>query len=95
MASVLWEELETLAKRHPEWILKIRGKGMMVGLVLPGQASEVKERFLAEKVLVNAASAEVIRILPPVNISIEEIDVFIDRADRVFSLMGRPSGGGK
>ncbi|MGC8529568.1 MAG: aspartate aminotransferase family protein [Leptospirillia bacterium] len=92
MASVLWEELEALAKRHPEWILQIRGKGMMVGLVLPGQASEVKERFLAEKVLVNAASAAVIRILPPVNLSIEEIDVFIDRADRVFSMMGRPSG---
>lgn len=95
MAAVLWEELKQLAGRHPEWILEIRGKGMMVGLVLPGQAPEVKQRFLAEKVLVNAASSEVIRILPPVNLSIEEIDIFIDRADRVFSMMGRPSGAGK
>ncbi|MHB8369139.1 MAG: aspartate aminotransferase family protein [Leptospirales bacterium] len=95
MSSVLWEELATLARRHPEWLLSVRGRGMMIGLVLPGQASEVKARFLDVGVLVNAASSEVIRILPPVNLSIEEIEFFIERADRVFSSMGRPSGGVK
>lgn len=94
MSSVLWEELANLARRYPEWILSVRGRGMMIGLVLPGQAPEVKARFLEEKVLVNAASSEVIRILPPVNLSIEEIEFFIERADRVFASLGRPKGVG-
>lgn len=95
VASVLWEELEGLKGLFPEWILDIRGKGMMIGLVLPGRAFEVKDRFLEEGVLVNATGSGVIRLLPPVNISQEEIDRFIDAAERVFRSLGAPSGAGQ
>ena len=65
---------------------------MMIGLVLPGRAVEVKDRFLREKILVNATGPEVIRLLPPVNLSLEEIATFIQSADRIFSSMGKPGG---
>ena len=92
IADTLWEELSSLRDLYPEWIREIRGKGMMIGLVLPGRAVEVKDRFLKEKVLVNATGPEVIRLLPPVNLSLEEIATFIKSADRVFASMGNPGG---
>jgi acetylornithine aminotransferase/acetylornithine/N-succinyldiaminopimelate aminotransferase len=92
IADTLWEELSSLRELYPEWIREIRGKGMMIGLVLPGRAVEVKDRFLREKVLVNATGPEVIRLLPPVNLSLEEIATFIKSADRVFASMGNPGG---
>ncbi len=92
IADTLWEELSSLRELYPEWIREIRGKGMMIGLVLPGRAVEVKDRFLKEKVLVNATGPEVIRLLPPVNLSLEEIATFIKSADRVFASMGNPGG---
>ncbi|EQD25385.1 MAG: Acetylornithine and succinylornithine aminotransferase [Leptospirillum sp. Group IV 'UBA BS'] len=92
IAENLWEELASLKELYPEWIREIRGRGMMIGLVLPGQAGEVKDRFLQEKILVNATGPEVIRLLPPVNLSLEEIATFIQSADRVFASMGKPGG---
>jgi acetylornithine aminotransferase/acetylornithine/N-succinyldiaminopimelate aminotransferase len=92
ISEVLWQELAGLKDLYPEWILEIRGKGMMIGIVLPERAVEAKDRFLRENVLVNATGADVLRILPPVNISIDEISSFIEAADRVFASMGQPGG---
>jgi acetylornithine aminotransferase/acetylornithine/N-succinyldiaminopimelate aminotransferase len=92
ISGVLWQELLELSKLYPEWIREIRGKGMMIGIVLPERASEVKDRFLREKILVNATGGEVIRLLPPVNLSLDEISSFIGTADRVFSSLGKPGG---
>ena len=92
ISEVLWQELSELAELYPEWILEIRGMGMMIGLVLPERAVEVKDRFLKEKVLVNATGPNVIRLLPPVNLSLDEISSFFESADRVFASMGAPGG---
>ncbi|MDA8028641.1 MAG: acetylornithine transaminase [Nitrospiraceae bacterium] len=92
IAENLWDELISLKDLHPAWIREVRGRGMMIGLVLPGRAVEVKDRFLRERILVNATGPEVIRLLPPVNLSLEEIATFIQSADSIFSSLGKPGG---
>ncbi len=92
IAETLWQELASLKELYPEWILEIRGRGMMIGLVLPSMANEIKYRFLQERVLVNATGQKVIRLLPPVNLSLEEIATFIESAEHVFASMGKPGG---
>lgn len=92
IAEVLWQELGELRESYPDWILEIRGKGMMIGLVLPEKAPEVKDRFLRENILVNATGPGGIRLLPPLNVSLEEISTFIEAGDRVFRSMGKPGG---
>ena len=73
----LISQLNELAKLFPEKISKIRGKGFMVGIELlePGMpyVSKMRER----RVLINCTNSNVIRLLPPLIISKNDIDFFL------------------
>ncbi|MGD6834009.1 aspartate aminotransferase family protein [Sutcliffiella halmapala] len=58
------------------FIRSIRGKGLLIGIEIDGEAGSVINYILQEKLLVVSAGAHVIRLLPPLNISKEEIDIF-------------------
>ena len=58
-------------------IREIRGKGLMIGIELVNpNAVKVKERCLAKGYLVNSVGTGVIRLLPPLILQKEDIDVF-------------------
>ncbi|MBZ0266104.1 aspartate aminotransferase family protein [bacterium] len=54
-------------------ILEVRGRGLMVGVVLEGKAKEVANKMMEKGVLVNAPSDTVVRMLPPLIIEREEL----------------------
>lgn len=62
---------------HPE-VKDIRGMGLMIGLELTKEARPVVERMFERRVLSNAAGGTVLRIVPPIVISHEEIDTVVD-----------------
>lgn len=66
-------------------IRDLRGIGLIWGLEVCGNAQDIVEEFLKEGILVNLTSGNVIRILPPLIVKEEEIDLFLDTAKRVFS----------
>jgi len=68
--------LEEVGKKTNR-IKEIRGKGLMIGieLILP-DAVRVKERCLAKGYLVNSIGTGVIRLLPPLILQKNEIDLF-------------------
>ncbi len=55
-------------------IKEIRGKGLMIGIEINGDAKKVVEKCIGQGVLVNAANDSTIRLLPPLIISEKEID---------------------
>lgn len=55
-------------------VLDVRGKGLMIGIQTDLMPKEVVHRALDAGVLVLTAGADVIRLLPPLTISYEEID---------------------
>ncbi|TVQ66513.1 MAG: aspartate aminotransferase family protein [Balneolaceae bacterium] len=59
-------------------IRDVRGKGLMIGVELSFPGAEVVNHMLKLGVLSNCASGNVIRIVPPLIISKEEIDKVID-----------------
>lgn len=57
---------------------QIRGRGLMIGIVLKEGFEKIKERLLFQKsVFTGSAGKNVIRLLPPLGITVEDADQFI------------------
>ncbi len=68
VGDLLQNELRALAKKHP-WIVEVRGRGLMIGVVLDHPAKEFEKALLARGLITIATAERVIRMLPPLNIT--------------------------
>lgn len=75
--TYMMNKLNEKVSEHPA-VKEIRGLGLMVGVELHQAARPVVERMFEEKILANAAHGNVVRFLPPLVISYEEIDRVIE-----------------
>ena len=72
--------LHALAGRHAG-VTEIRGAGLMRGVVLDRDAGPVVDAAFGRGLLVNRTAGSVIRLLPPLTISHEELDEGLARLD--------------
>ena len=63
-------------------IAEVRGEGLLVGLRMVPQASEMVDELRAEKMITVASGDNVVRLLPPLIIGEKEISEAIDCIDR-------------
>jgi acetylornithine/N-succinyldiaminopimelate aminotransferase len=73
LGLLLRQRLAELKDRHPEVLEEIRGEGLMVGLKLKTPNVEFAAAARAEKLLTIPAGDNVVRLLPPLVISEEEV----------------------
>ena len=59
-------------------VVAIRGKGLMIGIELSGDCTALVERALERRLLINVTAGRVVRLLPPLIISEDEMDQVID-----------------
>jgi predicted acetylornithine/succinylornithine family transaminase len=76
--------LTRLQARHAA-IQEIRGAGLMRGLQLDCDAAPVVETALARQLLVNRTAGTVVRLLPPLNITTEDLDEGLSRLDAALA----------
>jgi len=55
-------------------VKEIRGKGLMIGIELTKRCGEIVEKALERRILINCTTESVIRLVPPLVISKEQID---------------------
>ncbi|RLA21690.1 MAG: aspartate aminotransferase family protein, partial [Gammaproteobacteria bacterium] len=60
-------------------ILSIRNKGLMIGIELAKPCTELVSIALENKLLINVASGNTIRLLPPLVISDEEAVLLVEK----------------
>jgi acetylornithine/N-succinyldiaminopimelate aminotransferase len=85
VAEVLEEGLQKLARKYPQHILEIRGKGFLRGLQTPLDLAEFITRARkSEGLIVLRAGSDVLRLLPPVNVSEAEVKLALKGLDQVF-----------
>ncbi len=70
---LLKQALASLADRHPDVIAGIRGEGLMQGLQLRVPNVDFAAAARAEKLIVIPASEQVVRIVPPLIVSDDEL----------------------
>jgi len=78
IGAYLQQQLEALAQRNPEHIRELRGRGCIQGVVLTSEAAPVVERLLQRKIITNATSGNVLRLLPPYIIQRADVDELIE-----------------
>ena len=76
--------LSKLAAKH-HCIKEVRGLGLMVGVEMGSAAKEAVQRLLARGILANAVHDTVLRLLPPLIISRDQIDQFLLSLDDVLA----------
>ncbi len=85
------EKLNNLAKHHPQYAIHSRGVGLIQGLVLTEKGIEsgtqIVQTLFERGILINFAGNAVLRFIPPLIITYEEIDFLINAIDEVFSEM--------
>jgi acetylornithine/N-succinyldiaminopimelate aminotransferase len=63
--------------RQMEGITEVRGRGLMIGIALPPERSEVKKNLLfRHRIFTGEAKPNVIRLLPALNLTKEDADLF-------------------
>jgi acetylornithine aminotransferase len=64
-------------------VTSVRGRGLMLGIELDRDCSELVRLALAEHLLINVTSANVIRLLPPLIISDEQAQLIVEIVSRI------------
>ncbi len=81
----LMEELRKLQEECPEKILDIRGRGLMIGIDLSCPHKDVRVPLIKqEHCFTGCAGTNVLRLLPPLTLTIAQADDFIARLKRVL-----------
>ena len=69
------KELEIIQKNFPNIIKEVRGKGLLMGLVINKDQNSFINKLLNYKLLTVKASENVVRLLPPLNVTKKEINL--------------------
>lgn len=78
-------ELRKLQEKYPDKVTDVRGCGLMLGMEVAGEGKPIVESCLANNVIVNCTAGNVIRIVPPLIISKEEIDIVVAVLDKALA----------
>lgn len=87
-AGLLRQKLEGLVAAHPDVFEAVRGSGLMLGLKCKAAPGDVVNAGYATEVITVPAADNVVRLLPPLTITDEEIAEAVSRLDRAASTLG-------
>ncbi len=88
-ALLLKQRLAELKDRHASVIAEVRGEGLLIGLRMIPQVSEMVDELRTEKMLTVAAGDNVLRLLPPLTIGEKEIAEAIGCIDRACTRLAQ------
>jgi acetylornithine/N-succinyldiaminopimelate aminotransferase len=88
-ALVFKQKLAEIKDRYPSLVAEVRGEGLLVGLRMLVPAVELVDATRGEKMITVSAGDNVVRLLPPLIISEEEIAEGVARLDRALARLSR------
>ena len=76
-------ELNKLKNKYPKIIKEVRGKGLLLGLCLNKNQVPFIDKLLKSNLLTIRAAENVVRLLPPLNVTKQEINLSLKIIDKV------------
>ncbi len=83
VGEYLHQGLLRLKEKFP-FVLEIRGMGLIRGIELSLDGDAIAREFMAEGIILNCTKGTTLRLVPPLVVRKEEIDIFLEIADRIF-----------
>lgn len=87
IGGYLKSKFNELKLKYPSLIQDVRGRGCMLGIELNREGESLVSEMLKKKVLINCTNTNVIRLLPPLILKINEADFAIEQFDSLFSTL--------
>ncbi len=84
IGNYLMQELRTIAEQSDQ-IVEVRGRGMIIGVVMKGEARPIVDACLKQRLILNATAGNVLRLLPPLNLTLEQAQEGITIIRRALS----------
>jgi acetylornithine/N-succinyldiaminopimelate aminotransferase len=81
-ARRLWHKLEAVVAEVPQVLEDVRGAGLILGLKAKVPNAELQDAFTAEGLLSVAAGDNVVRLVPPLVITDEDVDAAVEMIRR-------------
>ena len=81
-----FNELNKLKDKYPKIIKEVRGKGLLLGLCLYKEQTNFIKKLLDNKLLAVRAAENVVRLLPPLNVTTQEINLGLKIIDKVCKI---------
>jgi len=89
LSGHLRQGLEGLVAEHPDIFTFVRGEGLMLALGCKAPVMDVVNAGYDEQVITVPASDNVVRLLPPLNMSTDDLDEAVWRLDRAAAALER------
>jgi predicted acetylornithine/succinylornithine family transaminase len=83
MGDYFLSELDKMKGKYP-FVKEVRGKGLILGMELRIDGGSIVKEMLKKKVLINCTMGNVLRFLPPLIVTQEEIDQVVTALVEVF-----------
>ena len=83
------QQLAQIKDSYPSLIAEVRGEGLLIGLRAVVPAGELVDALRAEKMITVLSGDNVVRLLPPLIVSEQEIGEAIARLDRACARLNR------
>ncbi|MEN1759626.1 aspartate aminotransferase family protein [Anoxynatronum sibiricum] len=80
------EKLQELVEKYA-FVKRTKGKGLMVGLELDFPGAAVVEKAFDKGLIINCTAGNILRFVPPMIITKEELDACVTILDEIFSQM--------
>tara|TARA_B100001248_G_scaffold249281_1_gene222354 strand:- start:522 stop:1685 length:1164 start_codon:yes stop_codon:yes gene_type:complete len=84
-SKYFFSNLDKLKEKYPNIIKEIRGKGLLIGVQLHRDQTIFIQKLMDNRLLTIRAAENVVRILPPLNVKIKEIDMALKIIKKVCS----------
>jgi acetylornithine/N-succinyldiaminopimelate aminotransferase len=89
VSLVLKQKLAEIKDLYPTVIAELRGEGLLVGLRAVVPSAELVDELRAEKMITAAAGDNVVRFLPPLIVSEEEVAEAVRRLERACARIAK------
>tara|TARA_A100000164_G_scaffold365098_1_gene384239 strand:+ start:2114 stop:3292 length:1179 start_codon:yes stop_codon:yes gene_type:complete len=83
LSKYFLSNLNLLKKKYPKFIKEIRGRGLLIGIQLYKDQSKFIKKLMDNKLLTIRAAENVVRILPPLNVKKNELDLALKIINKV------------
>lgn len=83
MGNYLRQQLEALQEKY-DFIVEVRGRGLMLGMELNIEGSEMVKTALERGLLINCTVGKVLRFVPPLTVNRDEIDQMLEILNGIF-----------
>jgi len=83
MGDYFLSQLEEVKKKFP-FVKEVRGKGLILGMELDMEGGSIVTEMMQRGILINCTMGNVLRFLPPLIVTKEEVDRVVKTLEEVF-----------